>query len=92
MKTVIDVVLATDAQAMIKQQTKINQWRTLGLFVDMTVVATATHVVFTITRHKEVPISTPDSPGPLNRWYNDAEANDALFQDLRDEDDDIAPF
>ena len=55
MKTIIDVIEVTDADAIMKQQTKINQWRTLGIFVDMQIVATDKHIVFTITRFKELP-------------------------------------
>lgn len=71
MKTIIDVILVTDADAIMKQQTKINQWRTLGIFVDMQVVATDKHIVFTITRHKEVPVATVTEVSDKPKAYKD---------------------
>lgn len=70
MKTIIDVIAVTDQIAMTKQQQKINQWRTTGLFVDMQVVATSEYVVFTITRHKEAPNTNPFNE-PLHHASDD---------------------
>jgi len=65
MKTIIDTIEATDTVAMTKQQTKINQWRTTGLFVDMQVVATNNHITFVITRFKEVLTSLPSDDSDM---------------------------
>ena len=76
MKTIIDVVQVADKEAMMKQQTKINQWRTTGLFVDMQISTTDRYIVFVITRHKEAPISMPASAEELIQEFDDAEAGD----------------
>ena len=95
MKTIIDVIQVADKEAMMKQQTKINQWRTVGLFVDMQISTTDRYIVFVITRHKEAPISMPDSPEQLIKEFDDAEAGDTGLCSscsCRDCQCDIAPF
>jgi hypothetical protein len=95
MKTIIDVVQVADKEAMMKQQTKINQWRTTGLFVDMQISTTDRYIVFVITRHKEAPISMPYSPEQLIKEFDDAEAEHTGLCpgcSCRDCVCDIAPF
>ena len=91
MKTIIDVIFVTDQTGMAKQQQKINQWRTTGIFIDMQVVATSEYVVFTITRHKEAPTTAQQLIQELDDSLGiQTDRQDNPIDDPADEDD--APF
>lgn len=52
-KVVIDAIPAKDAGALMKVQTKINQWITTGILVKYEIHTTSDMVIFNICRKKE---------------------------------------
>lgn len=52
-QVVIESVPCSDSKEITKIQTKINQWKTIGILVKYELHTTATHIVFNICKLKE---------------------------------------